>query len=130
MRLPDECAGLELRCGPAILCPTDLTRWIARTALDGEGARISGEADHRTTTGWTLRLIEVELAVGDDGGDSPITELHGFYALVDQVAHAVARGPRAPMTRSRDALIAAFERVQIDFWSDEIVALDQLWSVR
>ncbi|MCE9572828.1 MAG: hypothetical protein K8W52_06700 [Deltaproteobacteria bacterium] len=124
-------AELALRVTGLELLPDDQKQWVQRTLVaDAPPARMVVITDETITThaGWPLRVVEVRLETGD--GHALEWRLGGFYAFFEHAAVVLARSADEVRFRARVPALRAALRDATPIWTDEVVALAELWDVR
>jgi hypothetical protein len=108
--------------------PDDLDAWI--TAVLDRDLPISATiargpaADRATELGWPMRLVDARVARGADALEIRVA---AFYRFFEYGAVALGRAA-APVARAQaEAALAILATAEPD-WSDEIVAVHQLWA--
>ncbi len=132
LAIPAACAAdLAPRVLGLDLLPDDQKAWIQRTLLvDAPPARLVVVSDEtiKTHAGWPLRLVEARLEAGD--GRVLEWRLGGFYAFFEHAASVLARCPDEARFRARVPELRAALQDATPIFTDEVVALDELWDVR
>jgi tetratricopeptide (TPR) repeat protein len=121
--------GIEVvTAAELVVTPDDVDAWTQASLQAGVPAaarvHVLRTSEHRTETGWPLRVVESEVRAA---GDRVVeVRAHAFYAFLDHGAVAVARAASAAAyERGREALLAALRRGAPDF-AGPIAALAQL----
>ena len=126
--LPDSDidAAAEVECSPTRPLPVDLCGWQQRVVARheaGERVEVRSTTATATVSGWPVTLVRSDLIDGD--GVVIRCRLHGLYHLIDRACVVTVTGPASAAVETyRDVLLAA----DVDWRSDELVALAQLWE--
>lgn len=109
-----DASEVSVERGPLRPLPVNLGSWRSRLL---ESARVLETIESRTEEGWPVTLVRSE----QDGAH----QLHGFFELIDRgCVVAIAGADRAAV----DACRADLERAVVDWTSDELLAIVQLWE--
>lgn len=115
-----------LECSPIRPLPVDLTGWQRRVLAPRDPCQrvhVRETAQTETASGWPVTLVRSDVVDGD--GAVIACQLHGFYQLIDRGCVVAVSGAEAAAVEARrgDLLVA-----EVDWRSDELVALSQLWE--
>jgi hypothetical protein len=118
-------AGIAVRLA-VVIRPDDTVDWArarVRELAAAAGAEIVSEERARTEDHFPVFVSTLEI----DRDESTETRLHAFYSFHDHVAHLAVVAPRPVFDEHRALIFETLDRVAPVLWTDEIVAIDQLW---
>ncbi|MCA9679041.1 MAG: hypothetical protein H6709_25060 [Kofleriaceae bacterium] len=112
--------------GPIRPLPVDLDAWrhaVVVADLPAARVRVHAIVEAETAAGWPCTLVRSDLL--DDAGAVIARRLHGLYRLIDRGCVVTVTGADADAV---DAARADLLAADVDWRSDELVALAQLWE--
>jgi hypothetical protein len=113
--------GVTLARSELHILSLDIEAWQRRT-LGPDRAVVRTRERTETTTGWPVTLIRSDEVDGD--GDVVAHRLHAFYTLLDHGCVVSVVGDLESLDAARASLLAA----DVDWATDELLALVQLWQ--
>jgi tetratricopeptide (TPR) repeat protein len=114
---------------PAIL-PDDQRAWVQETlTADAPPARVKVITDETIATiaGWPLRIVVAQLEAAE--GRVLEWRLAGFFAFFEHAAAVLARATEGARFTAMVPELRAALRAATPVWTDEVVALHELWDV-